>query len=152
MPRKMSIGTILKKIEQNGFKDDQRIEILTVQELSDKKNGKEEELPTRFLNGYFGSYRGYYKDMHLGYDVDFNYDSNKKNNLSKSNVGRLRSTLLEALKQGIMSGYKGGEFPIKMKTIVWAALDYGNCSRMYVCGIEKFNDSIFIVVNVEYYE
>lgn len=139
----MSIGDIIKVIEREGIQDDQRIEFLTLNEFGQRMNRTNKEIYPKFLNGKFGSYRGYYKDLYVGYEINWSVlDCNR----STSTVKDLKNTLHNALKEGVMFGYKGEEFPITMETNVWIASDSSDCSKLHIVGIGKWFDYVVVVL------
>ncbi len=77
-----------------------------------------------------GSYRGYYEDLALEYSL--NKPEIKVANLLKEfefAVGRT------------FEGYKGGDFIMDTKTLVWVA-QYGDCGRMLINITSKDNVTI----------
>ena len=66
------------------------------------------------------SYRGYYTDLALDYDDD----------VIGTNVRQLLKTFEEADGR-TYEGYKGGDYTMHRKTLVWIA-PYGSCGRMLV--------------------
>lgn len=71
----------------------------------------------RFLDGDFGSYRGYYEDLYIGCNGE---------DKGLNTVGEFKKVLDKALDEGEMTGYKGGDYPINADTLVWVA-EYGCC-------------------------
>jgi len=113
----LSIGQMLKKLEQ--FNDDARLF------LSNDK----------FFTTEFGSYRGYYEDMYIGYsDTDTGLNT----------VGGLRGILEAALAKGEMKGYKGGDFPIDHDTLLWMS-SYGEVDGWALVDVVKVGDAIVVV-------
>ncbi len=119
----LSIGEMLDKL--NKFKDDEQITFTN----------------EKFHDGTFDSYRGYYEDMYIGW-------SNSDN--GANTVGSLKDTLITALNQGEMYGYKGGDFSIDRDTLVWMA-EYGNTGDMIV-DVQKIDGHIFVVTKEDEWE
>lgn len=112
----LTIGEMLKKLES--FDDDEKVT------FSDGK----------FFDGTYGSYRGNYEDLYIGwYDEDHGFNT----------VGHLKESLNKALNDGGMTGYKGGEFGIYTDTLVWFAT-YGSCGDMII-DIQKINNEIYVI-------
>lgn len=119
---------------------------LTIGEIMSKLVPFENEVELYFSNGkYFDgsydSYRGYYADMYIGYS-----DKNEGFNT----VGDLRETIKEALNNGGMEGYKGGEYSIYDGTLVWFAT-YGttNGAEMITNIQEVEGKAVVFVVEVD---
>ena len=83
-----------------------------------------------------GSYRGYYEDLAIHYD----------NQKPPINVKVLLRWLRNAV-GGIFSGYKGGDFTMNTKTIVWVA-EYGSTGKM-LCGIKKVGKNTILLTQVD---
>jgi len=66
------------------------------------------------------SYRGYYEDLSLDYDSD-----------AKSMKVKQLLKMFEGADGSTYTGYKGGDFTMHRKTLVWVA-SYGDCGRMLV--------------------
>ncbi len=66
------------------------------------------------------SYRGYYKDLCLDYDSD----------AKPMTVKRLLK-MFEGADGSTYTGYKGGDFTMSRKTLIWVA-PYGDCGKMLV--------------------
>lgn len=75
------------------------------------------------------SYRGYYKDLCLDYGA---YPPIK--------VSKLLTMFKEADGK-VFCGYKGGDFEMDRKTLVWVA-PYGDCGKMLTNIINKGNKTI----------
>lgn len=112
----ITIGRMLKKLDQ--FQDD---------ELFEFTNGK-------YFDGSYGSYRGYYEDLYLGYSDE---------DQGKNTIGDLKKTLRQALEDKVMFGYKGGDFVIDENTLVWLST-YGRCGDLIV-DVIKLNNAIYVV-------
>ncbi len=69
---------------------------------------------------HLDSYRGYYTDLSLDYDSDER----------SKNVEELLK-MFEGADGQIFDGYKGGDYTMNRKTLVWVA-PYGSCGRMLV--------------------
>ena len=93
-----------------------------------------EEYSQLYFDNSFGSYRGYYEDMYLGITKQEN----------KTTVKDLKEVLNEALKEKEMYGYKGGEFAINKKTILWLD-EYGHAKGIAPITFYKDNDKIILI-------
>jgi hypothetical protein len=129
----MRINDLMFALSQ--FNENQTIEIVTASDLLAKLT--DGDIWPRFLTGKFGSYRGCYEDMHISYDME---------NHGHNTVGQLKKTLTNAIAQGIMYGYKGGEYMIDGNTKVWVATDYGDYSGLFASDVREVNGSVFIVL------
>lgn len=118
----LTIGDMLEKLDQ--FNDDE-----TVTYSNDA-----------YFDGSFGSYRGYYEDMYLGFD---------KEDLGFNTVGHLKKALETALDKGAMTGYKGGEFSIDVDTLLWSA-SYG-CTGDMIVDVLKLSDKIYVITKEDEY-
>lgn len=87
----------------------------------------------------FESYRGYYEDLMLDVEADGSFGE-------VCTVGDLRRLLNRALREGIMEGYKGGEFVINKETLVWVD-SYGKCNSLAVTNILSDNGLVTLVIN-----
>jgi hypothetical protein len=113
----LTIGELLSKL--NNFEDCQEITL---------SNGT-------YLDGDWGSYRGNYECLYIGYDE---MDTNQ--NL----VFDLKDLLEEALRIGsIMDDYKVGNFPINLNTEVYLAR-YGELGEMVV-DLREINGEIILI-------
>ena len=92
------------------------------------------------LTGDWGSYRGYYDQLYIGY---------KKKGDKHSTVDKLRGIIEEALDTGVMHGYKGGEFSINEHTEVCFAQDYRATGGLYIKRVTEDFDGLKIVVEEE---
>lgn len=81
----------------------------------------------------FDSYRGYYTDLALGYEISNN----------AMTVGSLLKQAEEAVGK-TFTGYKGGEFKMTENTPVWVS-NYGECSDMAIGSIEELY--CYVVIN-----
>lgn len=118
----LTLGELEDKIQQ--FNDDEKFVL---------SNGV-------YLTGEFDSYRGYYEDLYFEFsneDQGFN------------TIGQLKETINKAYEQGIMEGYKGGEFPIQDNTLVWVSTY--SCSGDMIIDIQKINGTIVLIVKKETY-
>lgn len=118
----LTIGDMLSKLDQ--FNDDETVTF---------SNGA-------YFDGSFGSYRGYYEDMYLGFD---------KENQGFNTVGDIKNALESALNKGEMMGYKGGEYSIDVDTLLWSA-SYGCCGDMVV-DVLKLSDKIYVITKEDEY-
>lgn len=117
---------------------------LTVGEMIEKLNKYDDNREFKFtngkyLNGSFGSYRGYYEDLYIGYTEE---------DKGINTVRHLKEILNRALKEKVMFGYKGGEFPIILDTLVWLAT-YGDIGEMIV-DILEIENQLYIITKSEY--
>jgi hypothetical protein len=112
----LTIGDMLTKLDQ--FNDDETVTY---------SNGA-------YFDGSFGSYRGYYEDMYLGFD---------REDQGCNTVGHLKTALESALSHGEMTGYKGGEFSIEEDTLLWSA-SYG-CIGDMVVDVLKLSDKVYVI-------
>lgn len=117
----LNIGEMLEKLNQ--FADDENVVF---------SNGL-------YFGGDFDSYRGYYRDMYLEYDHE---------DKGFNTVGNLKNILQKALYEGVMTGYKGGEFEINSKTLLWFA-SYGEASGIMIADVQKIDGQITIIVAEE---
>ena len=86
------------------------------------------------LNGEFDSYRGYYEDL----AIDKDYASDES---TTSTVFDFKKVLNNALEQGEMYGYKGGDYSIDESTLVWFG-SYGTTSgSLKIVGVYEIQDS-----------
>lgn len=99
--------------------------------------GKYDQNDSLYLDGTFGSDRGDYSNMYLGYFIKHQSD------YTKSTVKLLKDTLTKALKQGEMIGYKGGEFAIDEETIV--TIGERGMSGHIICNVVVIDDVCYIV-------
>ena len=73
-----------------------------------------------------GSYRGFYDDLAIHVDME------RSSTLTVIDFVKV----LEESVGTIMTGYKGGEYPIRGSTRVWIS-NYGECSRARVTGVRS---------------
>lgn len=117
---------------------------LTIEELLEKLDKYDDDKVFKFsngkfFNGDFDSYRGYYKDLCIGYsDEDQGFNT----------VGKLKEVLSKALKQGVMYGYKGGEYPITLKTLVWLS-NYREVSDYMIVDVLELEGQLYIIIKEE---
>ncbi len=71
---------------------------------------------------YVSSYRGYYSDLAINYQED-----------AENTVGEFLKELREAVGK-TFTGYKGGDFTMTNKTLVWVD-NYGEASGIGVTGV-----------------
>lgn len=118
------------------------MDYLTLGELLDELNchNEEEELNVE-LTGEWGSYRGYYDQLFIGYS---------QGGKNYSNVKLLKNIIEEALNEGEMYGYKGGEFSVDDNTEVCFALDYSSVGGLYIKGLTKGFDGLKLEVEEEF--
>lgn len=69
---------------------------------------------------HLDSYRGYYTDLSLDYDSD-----------EKSKTVKELLKIFEDADGLTYEGYKGGDYTMNRKTLVWVA-PYGSCGRMLI--------------------
>ncbi len=89
-----------------------------------------------YILNEFGSDRGDYYDMYIGYTEEVNENT-------ISNVKELKELFERALKQGVMIGYKGGEFDIHNYTCVTIGC-YG-CSGSYISDVKENDGVVYLV-------
>lgn len=109
---------------------------LTLGQLIQRLEQIDPRIPIRFSFGNFGvggldSYRGFYKDLAIAYDEDYNVT-----------VGKLLEDLRLALRQTFY-GYKGGECYMHNDTPLWVA-NYGEVTSTAVCGVAVHKYAAFI--------
>ncbi|MEO2202399.1 hypothetical protein ABGV42_01430 [Paenibacillus pabuli] len=87
-----------------------------------------------YLDGSFGSYRGYYNDMAIGY-------STTETGLFR--VEDFETILRNALAAGSMMSYKNGDYPITPDTKVWLA-EENDLGEMIVA-IRRIDGNAYII-------
>lgn len=117
------------------------MDYLTLGELLYELNrhDDDEELNVE-LTGEWGSYRGYYDQMFIGY---------RRKGKNYSTVEELKDIIYEALGGEIMYGRKGGEFPVGDDTEVCFALDGSSVGGLYVKRITDGFDGLKLEVEEE---
>lgn len=117
------------------------MDYLTLGELLNELNyhNDDEELNVE-LTGEWGSYRGYYGQVFIGY---------RRKGRNYSTVEELKKIIYEALGEGIMYGYKGGEFSVGNNTEVCFALDHKSASGLYIKGLTDGFDGLKLEVEEE---
>lgn len=133
---KMRVRELLDALDKYG--DDAPVDFLTAHDLLAKMKG--DEAWPRYLDGRFGSYRGYYDELHIGC---------QRQDAGKNTIGILKTVLRDALKCGVMFGYKGGEYRITGNTPVWLALDSGDCSGLYLSDVQELNGTVIVMLGEE---
>lgn len=118
----LTIGSLLKKMD--GISDDAEFQLT---------NGAH-------LNGFWDSYRGYYSDLAFapakdGEDHVYTFWA-------------LREMLNDALAQGTMTGYKGGEYPITEDTLLWLS-PYGTASGDVLVDLLDIQGQWYLIVKNE---
>lgn len=91
-----------------------------------------------YVRNEFGSDRGSYYNMYLGYNMTQEKDDTVKT------VGELINLLERAKKQGTMVGYKGGDFDIDNWTTVTIG-SYG-LSGNEICDTIIKNETFYLVI------
>ncbi len=89
-----------------------------------------------YLAGTWGSYRGYYDELML---------EGERRDCGHNTVGGLRALLESALRAGTMTGYKGGEYPIRRYTRVWLG-EYGDSDGAVVGAPMRLGDRWYLLV------
>ena len=84
---------------------------------------------------YLCSYRGYYEDLSLDYDSE-----------AKSMKVKQLLTMFEGADGSTYTGYKGDDFTMHRRTLVWVAA-YGDTGRMLV-GIQS-EDGVTTIITEE---
>lgn len=87
-----------------------------------------------FPTGNLYSYRGYYSDLAIEWRFD-------------EPTGITAGQLLDALRGAVgktYQGYKGGDYEMGRRTPVWVAASWGDCSDVFVSGVEH-GDGIVIL-------
>ena len=117
------------------------MDYLTLGELLNELNyhSDNEELNVE-LTGEWGSYRGYYDQVYIGY-------SRKGRNYST--VQELKDIIYDALGEGVMHGYKGGEFSVYDNTEVCFALGDSSVGGLYIKGLTDGFDGLKLEVEEE---
>ena len=119
------------------------MDYLTLGELLNELNyhNDDEELNVE-LTGEWGSYRGYYDQMFIGY---------RRKGGNYSTVEELKGIIYDALGEGVMHGYKGGEFFVGNNTEVCFALDDRSVSGLYVKRLTDDFDGLKLEVEEDYW-
>lgn len=117
------------------------MDYLTLGELLDELiyHDDDEELNVE-LTGEFGSYRGYYDQVFIGY---------RRKGRNYSTVEELKGLIHEALGEEVMYGRKGGEFPVDEQTEVCFAQDERSVVGLYVKKITDGFDGLKLEVEAE---
>lgn len=100
----------------------------------------DEELLNVELTGEWGSYRGHYDQMFIGY---------RRKGGNYSTVEELKDIIYEALGAETMYGYKGGEFSVDSSTEICFAQDERSVSGLYVKRVTDGFDGLKIEVEEE---
>lgn len=117
------------------------MDYLTLGELLDELSYHDDDKELNVeLTGEWGSYRGYYDQLFIGYN---------RGGKSYSNVKLLKFIIEEALDEGMMYGYKGGEFSVGYDTEVCFALDHRSVSGLYVKSLTESFDGLKLEVEEE---
>ena len=127
--------------------------ILTLGELLEKLQGSTYSKPVFFkrldddrefildLDDPFFSYRGYYERMALGI-------TNSIDTLIPT-VGHVIQTLENALDEGTMEGYKGGDYSINKNVLMYAEWDYSSCNGMMINNVAEEDNRVLILLKIE---
>lgn len=115
---------------------------MTIEDILIKLNNYSDNTKIRISDGTYliseyGSDRGDYSDMYIG------YTRNKDSKNILNTVGELKKLINQALSFGRMTGYKGGEFDIDNSTFVRIGA-YG-FSGSYISDIRQIDDVIYVV-------
>ena len=137
----MNEQDILKMIQRMSEERIENADNLTVGALLEQLDSFEENKKLRLstgkffsLSGEFDSYRGYYEDLAI--DKDQATDES-----TASTVFDFKKVLNNALEQGEMYGYKGGDYSIDESTLVWFG-SYGTTSgSLKIVGVYEIQDS-----------
>lgn len=114
----LTIGTLLEQLDS--FENNKKLRLSTGEFF--------------ILNGEFDSYRGYYEDLAIEKDVT-------PDESTASIVFDFKKVLNNALEQGEMCGYKGGDYSIDKSTLVWFG-SYGTTSEsLKIVGVYEIQDS-----------
>lgn len=116
--KQYSLGKLIKKLEQTGFKDGE---------------GKDKTIQFDFGSAIptdLSSWRGDYAQLALGYELS-GYDGS--GNYQDCTVERLVTRLKETIGM-TLQGWKGGDFVMKEDTTIWVA-NSGNSGGTIITGI-----------------
>jgi|SRR5699024_4406243 len=114
---------------------------LTVGELkSELSYHDDEDVLNVELTGEWGSYRGHYDQVFIGY---------KRKGRNYSTVEELREILYKIIGIGTTYGYKGGEFEVDEDSKVCFALDYKSVGGLYVKRLSDGFDGLKLEVEEE---
>lgn len=118
------------------------MDYLTLEELLNELNyyDDDEELNVE-LTGEWGSYRGYYDQVFIGY---------RRKGKNYSTVEELKNIIYDSLGTGVMNGYKGGEFSVDSNTELCFAQDERSCGGLYVKRITDGFDGLKLEVEEDY--
>lgn len=83
-----------------------------------------------------GSYRGYYEDLAIGYEMGG----------EKPKLDDFCRTLREAVGE-TFEGYKGGSYRMSRDTVVWVS-NYGECESLRITGVEVDDDTAYLTMTV----
>ena len=83
----------------------------------------------------YHSYRGCYNQL----AIDYTFVPGEE----EITIKQLKDTLYEALEDGVMEGYKGGEYSIDTDTKVVIA-GYGESSGLYIAEFIEFEDHVYL--------
>jgi len=136
----MNEQDILKMIQRMSEERIENADNLTVGALLEQLESFEENKKLRLstgeffnLNGEFDSYRGYYEDLAIEKEV-------VSDDSASSTVFDFKKILNNALKQGEMCGYKGGDYSINESTLVWFG-SYGTTGgSLKIVGVYEIQD------------
>ena len=118
------------------------MDYLTLGELLDELDYyDDEETMNVELTGEWGSYRGYYDQMFIGY---------RRKGRNYSTVQEIKDIIHEALGEETMYGYKGGEFSVDNNTEICFAQDYKSCGGLYIKRITDGFDGLKLEVEEDY--
>lgn len=88
-----------------------------------------------YLSGSFGGYRDYYEDLYVGVSYEH----------SEFTVEDFIGILKDALKQGEMCGYDGGEYSITKDTILWLDM-YRDCRGIAPIMFYRFSEQEVLLI------
>lgn len=87
----------------------------------------------------FGSYRGYYEDLSIGYTTE-------KYNEKVLDCGKLLEKAKECVGKTFY-GYKGGEFTMTKNSVIWLS-NYGDATSVILTGVEDmFENGQYLKLN-----
>ena len=118
------------------------MDYLTLGELLYELNrhDDDEELDVE-LTGEWGSYRGYYEQVYIGY---------RRKGRNYSTVEELKAIIYDALGTGVMHGYKGGEYSVYENSEVCFALGDSYVGGLYIKGLTNGFDGLKLEVEEEF--
>lgn len=115
---------------------------MTIDEMLERLKNFDDNMKVRvsdgnYFTGNFGSDRADYRDMYLE-------NTTLEKEAKVKTVGDLIRVLNGALKQGRMTGYKGGEYEIEGYTIVTIGWE-GFCGN-HICDLREKDNIVYVVI------